>query len=47
MNSGLLVAKDIEDAAARAKALPGQRPEVLANTTLAIDLKAFAMLPAP
>lgn len=47
VQSGLSVAKDIDDAAARAKAIPGQHPEVVASTTLAADLKAFAALPAP
>lgn len=46
-NSGLQVAKDLEDAATRAKNLPGQFPEVSANTSLGADMKTFASLSAP
>ncbi len=46
-NAGLTVAKDFDDAAMRARAIPAQFPEVVANTTLGPDLKAFASLSAP
>lgn len=47
IQNGLSVAKDIEDAAARTRALPGQHPDIVSNARLGAELKAFALQPAP